>query len=72
MAQKKIAPKQIDLLVGQVKWSTNLVLSAAPSQAVTSYFAGMVSGGSDTTAGVIASPQQQSVLTCSRVRTSDY
>lgn len=55
MAQKKIAAKQFDLLVGQVHWSTNLVLSAAASQPVTTFFTGLASGGTDTTVGVIAS-----------------
>jgi hypothetical protein len=61
MAQKKIAPKQIDLLVGQSRWSTNLVLSDSTSQAVTSFFTGSVSGGTDTTVGVIASAPNNKV-----------
>ena len=55
MAQKKIAPKQIDMLVGQVQWSTNLVLGSSTSQSVTTFFTGKSSGGTDTTAGVVAS-----------------
>lgn len=61
MAQKKIAPKQIDMLVGQVHWSTNLVLTAGTSQAVSSFFTGKTSGGTDTTAGVIASPPSNKI-----------
>lgn len=61
MGQKKIAPKQIDFLVGQVKWSTNLVLGASSSQAVTSFFVGATAGGTDTTAGVIASAPNNKV-----------
>lgn len=51
----KIKPKQIDFLLGQATWSTNLQLSAAASQSVTSFFSGKISGGSDTSAGVITS-----------------
>lgn len=61
MTQKKIAAKQFDLLVGQVHWSTNLVLSAASSQSVTSFFTGLASGGTDTTVGVIASTPNNKV-----------
>ena len=61
MAQKKISAKQFDLLVGQVHWSTNLTLSAASSQTVTSFFTGLTSGGTDTTAGVIASTPNNKV-----------
>lgn len=61
MAQKKIAAKQFDLLVGQVHWSTNLLLAAGTSQTVTNFFTGLTSGGNDTTAGVIASTPHNKV-----------
>jgi len=61
MAQKKIAAKQFDLLVGQVHWSTNLLLAAGASQTVTNFFTGLTSGGSDTVAGVIASTPHNKV-----------
>lgn len=62
MAQKKIAPKQIDMLAGQAHWSTNLALSAANSQSVTAFFTGLVSGGTDSSIGVIASPPHNKVF----------
>ena len=61
MAQKKITPKQLDLLVGQSKWSANLALSGSTSQTVTSFFAGSISGGTDTSVGVIASAPNNKV-----------
>lgn len=52
---KKPNAKQLDLLVCEPNWSTNLLLTAGISQTVTSFFTGKVSGGNDTTIGVIAS-----------------
>lgn len=57
-----IKSKQLDMLVGQAQWSTNLQLSAGTTQTVSSFFTGKVSGGSDTTAGVLASSPNNKVF----------
>jgi len=59
---KKPSAKQLNLLAGQANWSTNLTISAGTSQAVTSFFTGKVSGGNDTTIGVIASTPHNKVF----------
>jgi hypothetical protein len=59
---KKPSAKQLNLLAGQANWSTNLQLAAGTSQAVTSFFTGKVSGGSDTNVGVIASAPHNKVF----------
>lgn len=59
---KKPSAKQLNLLAGQANWSTNLQLAAGTTQTVTSFFTGKVSGGSDTTTGVIASPPHNKVF----------
>lgn len=59
---KKPSAKQLNLLTGQANWSTNLQLAAGTTQTVTSFFTGKVSGGSDTTTGVIASPPHNKVF----------